>query len=72
MIDLCGGIQVDLKLAFHETADGLFEFGRAVVHVPAILGTIDLDGHLLPDFAVRHGIVFTDSKIEQSAIGIIS
>ena len=72
MIDLGCRIQFDLKLAFHESTDGLLKFSGTVVHVPAIFRSIDLDGHLLPDFAVCHRVVFTDAIIEQSAIRVVS
>ena len=72
MIDLCCGIQVDLKLPFHELTDGLLEFGGAIVHVTAVFWPIDFKGHLLPNFGIGHRVVFADSKIEQSAIGIVS
>ena len=70
VIDLSRRIQLHLKLALHESTYGLFKLGRSVVHIPPILGSIDFDGHLLTYFAIGHGIVFANSKVEQSTVGI--
>jgi hypothetical protein len=71
MIDLRGGIQVDIKLSLHESCGCLFELRRSIVHVTAILGAVRLDLQFSPYLHVRHRVVFTDAEVEQESVRVV-
>ena len=65
------GIEFHLELALHETGDGLFEGGDAVVGITAVLRLIDLGGHHAANVGGGHFVVFADAEIDQFPLGVL-